>query len=62
MSGIKPKNKYVQRIAKRLAADWGNNSIEVSDDGFRVPVWLLFVSEAQKIWDNHCNANDIKPE
>jgi hypothetical protein len=57
---LEPRNKDVQRIAKQLAGGYGSSGIEVTDDGLRIPVWMFFVSEAQRLWEEHCIANNVK--
>lgn len=57
---LQPKHPDVQRIAKRLAGGYVNSAIQITDDGLSIPLWMFFVSEAQRIWDAHCCANDLK--
>jgi len=58
---VDPMNPAVQRIAKRLADMWSpTETVQISEDGMRLPRWVFFVSEAQQIWNNHLAANNLE--
>lgn len=55
-----PGDKNIQRIAKRLAGDFASQDLAVGESGFRVPTWVFYISEATRLWEQHCAANDLK--
>lgn len=55
---MSPEHPAIRRIAKRLAVNEGCAE-RTQIDGFSVPAWILFVSEAQRLWETHTAVNDL---
>lgn len=55
-------NERIRRIARKLANHSGlapDYPVNITN-GFSVPQWVFFMSEAQKIWLTHIATNDLE--
>jgi hypothetical protein len=62
MGSIDTDNIQVRRIASRLATARGYapQGPWNMTEGFSMPTWALFYSEAEQIWLTHILANDLE--